>query len=78
MYLNCIYTVYHIYICYSYVCLDGFLMLLLVIAPGLLAILAELYKCCLYEGFCGRYTSSPIYFYFIPHIQISSHKMKIS
>jgi hypothetical protein len=30
--------------------LDGCVTLLLVLAPGLLAVLAEIYKCCLYEG----------------------------
>ena len=29
-------------------------MLLLVVAPGIIAVLAEIYKCCLYEGVCGR------------------------
>jgi len=44
----------------------GCLTLVLVISPVLVAILAEVYKCCLYEGCCGRNRSDWIYLLIYP------------
>jgi len=44
----------------------GSLTLVLVISPVLVAILAEVYKCCLYEGCCGRNATDWIYLMIYP------------
>jgi len=44
----------------------GSLTLVLVISPILVAILAEVYKCCLYEGCCGRNATDWIYLMIYP------------
>jgi len=44
----------------------GLLVLLLVLTPGFIAILAEIYKCCLYEGFCGRNATDWLYLLVYP------------
>ena len=44
----------------------GCLTLVLVISPVLVAILAEVYKCCLYEGCCGRNATDWIYLMIYP------------
>ena len=44
----------------------GLLTLVLVISPILVALLAEIYKCCLYEGCCGRNATDWIYLLIYP------------
>ena len=44
----------------------GCLTLVLVVSPILVAILAEVYKCCLYEGCCGRNATDWIYLMIYP------------
>lgn len=39
----------------------GGITLVLVVSPSLVALLAEVYKCCLYEGCCGRNATDWIY-----------------
>lgn len=44
----------------------GCLTLVLVISPSLVALLAEVYKCCLYEGCCGRNATDWLYLLIYP------------
>lgn len=44
----------------------GFLTLVLVSSPSLVALLAEVYKCCLYEGCCGRNSTDWLYLIIYP------------
>jgi len=44
----------------------GGLTLVLVVSPSLMALLAEVYKCCLYEGCCGRNATDWIYLMVYP------------
>ena len=44
----------------------GSLTLVLVLSPIMVAILAEVYKCCLYEGCCGRNATDWIYLIVYP------------
>lgn len=44
----------------------GCLTLVLVLTPGLVAVLGEVYKCCLYEGCCGRNATDWIYLLIYP------------
>ena len=44
----------------------GTLTLVLVISPILVALLAEVYKCCLYEGCCGQNATDWIYLLVYP------------
>jgi len=44
----------------------GGIALVLVVSPSLVALLAEVYKCCLYEGCCGRNATDWIYLIVYP------------